>query len=140
VAIDTTNTSIHCENKSRRFRFVAIGILLCAGVFLRPSTVSSDQPVTLRVTPSISQAPAALLVRTSVEPDEQNRFLRVSVESADFYTSSELQLDGRQSPRVSIFKFRGVPGGSFEVKAELTGPNGRRALFSRSVEVIAVGK
>ena len=137
MAVDATNTSILRKNRQKTFRFVGIAIV-CVGFLLQlPSAVTSDQLVTIQVTPSISQAPAAIVVRTSVEPHEQNRILRVTIESDDFYSSSDKSLDGDQAPKVATFRFRNVPRGSFEVTAELGGIGGRHAIISRPVRVIS---
>jgi hypothetical protein len=136
MTADATNTSIPRKNRLKTFRFVAIA-LACVGCLMQPGAVSSDQLVTIKVTPSISQAPAAIVVRTSVEPHQQNRILRVSIESDDFYSSSDMSLDGDQAPKVATFRFRNVPRGSFEVTAELGGVDGRHGIISRTVRVIS---
>lgn len=94
--------------------------------------------LTLRVTPAVSFAPANLIIRTTVERDDANRAIEVVAESLRFYRSSEVTLDGRHSPRVTVLQFRGMPGGDYEVRAVLKGSSGQE-LASSQAHISIVG-
>src|SRR3989442_1174304 len=76
-------------------------------------------PLTLRVSPTVSFAPATVVIRASIEADPGNRSIEVSAESEDFYRSSEIPLNGDQAPRTNSFEFRSLPGGEYQVIATL---------------------
>jgi hypothetical protein len=98
-----------------------IGCVLVAAL-----PASAGEPLTMRLTPSMAAAPAFLMVRTSIESDRDNRLIEVVVQSADFYTSSTMALNGSHAPRIANFNFSNLPTGTYEVTATLVGSNGRR--------------
>lgn len=96
--------------------------------------------MTLSVSPSMSFAPADLVVRAIVPPDEANRAINIVAESETFYRSSEVQLDGEQAPRVTVREFSSLPAGEYDVSAVLFGQGARRiALARQRVKVLGVG-
>ena len=89
----------------------------------------------VRVSPSLAHAPADGTSR-SVARRSENRILRVTAESDDFFRSSDTQLDGEFSARVTVVRFRELPPGGYEIRAELIVSNGRTAdVAKRTVEV-----
>lgn len=103
--------------------------------------LGAGERMTMKVSPSFAFAPANLLVRAMVEADAQNRAVAIVAQSADFYRSSEIQLEGAKAPRTSIFEFRSLPPGSYEVTAALFGADGReRAIVRQSVNIMSGGQ
>ena len=94
--------------------------------------------VSIRVSPSVAFAPANLFVRATVDVNAENRSLEIIAESADFYRSSEITLDGDRAPRVTLMQFKSLPGGSYQVRAVLRGPAGRE-IAKIGTEVNIVG-
>jgi hypothetical protein len=107
------------------------GICLLAVV----PTLNSSERLALRVSPSVAFAPAALTVSVTVAADEQNRALQVIAESSDFYRSSEIPLEGRNAPALSVFTFRDLPPGLYSMTGILTGANGTLATTQRVAKV-----
>lgn len=94
----------------------------------------------MRVFPAYSYEPASLTIQLSVEPDSDNRAIQVIAESADFYRSSEVELDGVRAPRRSVFWYRSLPAGDYEVRSLLIGSRGQeRAMVSQAVTVLRAG-
>jgi hypothetical protein len=94
----------------------------------------------LHVTPTVSFAPADVVVNAVIEADAANRAIRVTAESADFYRSSEMQLQGDEAPRTTEFDFHGLPTGQYVVTATLLGANGKvRASLHQTVNVTSGG-
>ena len=54
-----------------------------------------------------------------IEADQDNRAVEIVAESADFYRSSQIQLEGDKAPRTTNFEFRSLPPGTYEVRALL---------------------
>lgn len=113
-------------------------MILCSGA------LGANERLAIRVSPSVAFAPANLVVRTTVEPDPQNRSIEIIAESPEFYRSSEMQLDGERAPRTTMFQFRSLPSGEYMVRAILKGQGGHElASVDRQVNVVegsAVGR
>ena len=60
----------------------------------------------LAVSPAQSFAPSNLNIRARVVPHVDNRALTIIAESADFYRSSQISLEGDHSPATINFEFR----------------------------------
>ena len=106
-----------------------------------PQVGAADRLV-IRVSPSVAFAPANLVVRAFVTADSNNRTMTVVAESSEFYRSSEIQLEGDKAPRTTVFEFRSVPGGQYDVTATLLGSRGEElgsALSHVNVIVPASG-
>jgi hypothetical protein len=108
-------------------------IVLC--VCLGAGIAAGADKLTIRVSPAVSAAPAVVTVRAFVEADADNRALDFIAESRDFYTSTQVTLNGADSPRFNEIHFRGLPEGNYEVTVILMGTHGRRALLTRTVTV-----
>lgn len=116
-------------------RCILIGGLLIAG-----STVvgTAKESVSIRVSPAVAFAPADLVIRTIVEPDEHNRAVEIVADSGAFYRSSTIQLEGDRAPKTTTVTFHGVPAGEYEMTAVLIGNQGRaNALAHTMVMVVA---
>jgi hypothetical protein len=112
-----------------------VAFLSGVAVLTASSAPSAGQVLRLQVSPSVSRAPADLVVRVSVEAASENRFLRVVAESTDFYRSSEVPMDGERTPPLSVFEFRNLPPGLYQVTGVLVGTYGRLATVSRLAKV-----
>src|SRR5262249_20185377 len=97
-------------------RSMLIGVLLVSSA---PFHTGAKEKLTLRVSPAVAFAPANLVVRTTIEADPDNRAVQIRAESDDFYRSSEMQLNGDSAPRTTMFEFRSLPPGTYEVTAAL---------------------
>jgi hypothetical protein len=115
--------------------------LLLIGLAVAASTgVGASERISIRVSPATCFAPANLTIRTSVEPDADNRAMEIVADSAEFYRSSVVQLDGDRAPKTTIFEFRSLPPGEYKVTAAVFGSDGRRrgVAFSQ-VRVVESG-
>ncbi len=93
--------------------------------------------VRIDVWPHAALAPADLRVQVRIERDSENRKIVVTADSADYFTSSEVQLDGEESPRVQVVVFRGLPAGSYDLRGVLIGQSGRVRGTARTGAIIA---
>ena len=111
-------------------------IILVSSLATTASADDPERPLHVRVSPTMAHAPADLYIYVSVARRPDNRLLRVSAESDDFFRSSETQLDGENSARVTLVRFRELPPGNYEIRAELIVSTGRTAdVAKRAVEV-----
>jgi hypothetical protein len=92
----------------------------------------------IRVTPAMSLEPANVVLEVIVERHADNRRLMVTVDSGEFYWSSERQLDGQDAPYLSVFICKELPAGQYEVDASIIGSNGKvRGRASNRIIVIS---
>lgn len=110
-------------------------IALLTTCLFATSTLAGGQKLVMRVSPAVALAPALLTVRTTVEADADNRALEITVDSATFQRTSQIQLDGANAPRFNVFELRDVPTGLYEVRAVLLGTRGPRASTLQLVKV-----
>lgn len=102
--------------------------------------LGAGERLTLKVSPAVAFAPANLVVRTTIPADADNRAVEIVAESDDFYRSSQVQLEGEKAARTTTFEFRSLPSGTYEVRANLLGIDGRsRAMSRQQVNVIVNG-
>ena len=64
-------------------RVTVAGLLVAGAVFVAP--LDADEPMRMQVSPSVSRAPADLVVRVNVPAAADNRLLQIVAESPDFY-------------------------------------------------------
>jgi hypothetical protein len=113
-------------------------ILFSFVIFAFTSAGTAGEKLSVKVSPTVAFAPANLTVRAIVESDPGNHAVEISAESPDFYRSSELGLEGENAPRTTTFEFRGLPTGTYEVRAMLLGASGeQRAIARQRVDVIS---
>jgi hypothetical protein len=112
-----------------------IAAFVVFSVVAATQTLNAREPLRMQVSPAVARAPAMLTVRVSLETADDNRLLQVVAESADFYRSSEIQIDGAHTPPLSVFEFRNLPTGVYYVTGVLVGVHGRRARVSRVATV-----
>jgi hypothetical protein len=118
--------------KARAARLTVVVVLVATGL----AGVRATERVTLRVTPSVSQAPALVRVTTYVERDPSNRWLEVIADSGQFFRSSRINLEGNQAPRVTEVVLKDLPGGEYTVTAILVDNLGHTSSAHRSVTVV----
>ena len=92
--------------------------------------------LSMRVSPATSFAPADLVIRTRVEPDADNRAIEVVADGEDFLRSSMIQLEGDRAPKTTVFEFRSVPPGEYQVTASLIAADGRRRAVARTHVIV----
>jgi len=107
-----------------RARFTVFGLAF-ALTAVAPAPIGGASRLTMRVSPTFASAPAKLWVYTRVEASEENRAIEIVAESEEFYRSSEIELDSERAPRTTVFEFRGLPAGLYDVRAVLKGAGGR---------------
>src|SRR5262245_58260112 len=93
-------------------------------------------PLSVRITPAVAFAPTSIHVYATLESNDDNRSLQVSIDSADYYRSSQVQLEGGRAPRVVNFEFRDVPDGDYKVMVRLVRSGGEPAVVSGSVRLV----
>jgi hypothetical protein len=116
-----------------------------AGVFLllvglaAPVPLASDAAVSVDVRPSVIHAGGSVRTTVRAPRDPHNRVLRIVLEAADFYASSDLQLDGTNAPAIYQFDWQTLPSGSYRVEAILIRDAGEERRAQRCLAVLSMG-
>jgi len=97
--------------------------------------VHAGEPVRVRVVPAFALNPADVIVETVIEPDVRNRGVEITVDSANFFATSTVTLEGDRAPRVRTTHFRQLPAGSYEVSATLVQDGGPRSKVAVILEI-----
>ncbi len=116
-----------------KLRMLTLAISAC--LFQAAGTLDGDEPLRMQVSPTVARAPALMTVRVMLDPAADDRPLQVVAQSADFYRSSQRQLNGANTPPLEIFEFRNLPSGLYEVTGVLVGTHGPRATVSRLAKI-----
>ena len=114
---------------------IVVAGLLTAGQVLR--VVHAAERLDLKVSPTVSIAPAQVSVRAIVERDSENRELEIVADSLDFYRRTVVELDGERAPKTTELKLLDIPGGEYNVSATLTTMHGDKLTVRRSVTVMS---
>jgi len=100
---------------------------LCVALLLVAATpIGGNESLRLSVFPQMATQPAVVNVRVSIEPDDENRAIQIIAESADYFRSSQVQLDGTNATRTSTFQYRDLPAGEYAVRGTLIGRDGHQ--------------
>jgi hypothetical protein len=113
---------------------------VCGILLLLASPLGAGARLSMKVSPSMSFAPANLYVRAMIEVDRANRAVEIVAESLDFYRSSEIELAGDRAPRTTTFEFRSLPPGTYEVRATLLGAGRERRAWVQSQAIVVGGE
>ena len=88
------------------------------------SGVAAAPALRLTVSPHFSTSPAHVRVQVIVERASDNRALRLTIDSPEYYRSSSIELNGESAQRVHVAEFRSIPAGAHEVRAVLVNERG----------------
>jgi hypothetical protein len=118
--------------------------LILVAVTALPGTVpgsAAEGRLRIEVSPRISQAPAQVRIRAIVMPSAENRGLRITADSGDFFRSSFLSLDGADAAPITETSFKNLPGGEYEVTVALVDSQGHATnVDRRTVTVTSIGR
>lgn len=116
---------------------LALGAMTFAGLAgMSPPLSATDGEVDLRVMPTIARAPAQVNVIVHIPRQADNRLLRVTLDSGGFYRSSDVPLEGDRAAVQHVLAWRDVVAGTYEVVAEVYGPNSRKKTATRPLHVL----
>lgn len=115
-------------------------LTICGVLALAAMPVGAGDQLKMTVSPAHAFAPAVLRVRVSIEPSAANRSLEVIADGDQFYRSSEIQLEGDQSPATFNLEMKDLPEGAYRVVGILKDGSGReRSVVSQDIRVIGFG-
>ena len=83
--------------------------------------------------------PATVRILVAVEPDAENRALRIEADGDQMYRSSELTLTGANDKRLHSIEFRNLPAGSYTLRAEVRSSHDIRGSATQDLFVTGSG-
>jgi len=106
---------------------------LIVGLVLAPTAVvMANQPVSLRVSPAVSFAPATLVIQVRIAADARGSALEIVANSDEFYRSSTIPLEGDGVAKTTTLQYSSVPPGQYEVTATVITSDGKRKVAARA--------
>jgi hypothetical protein len=103
------------------------------GLIIAATTIGgAKESISIRVSPAFAFAPAELVISTTIAPDADNRAVEITVDSYQFYRSSQFQLDGTRASKTTTVQFHAVPPGNYDVTAAVIRADGRRGPLARA--------
>src|SRR5262245_26083174 len=114
-------------------------VMASVGVSARASAADNEGKMWVRLTPNIAYAPATVQLKVHVPPQAENRRLRVTLDSGVYLRSSDLPLEGDQAAALHLFRWPGVPSGSYVVFVELILSNGKsRMIEAGRIQIVGL--
>jgi len=135
-AQDATERPAYVRSSASRDTTVALASAPASAAVARADKPADE--VTLRLTPRFVSAPGYLRSLIRVSPNADNRVLRVEIDSAGYYRSSEIELDGASAPMSHFMDWKEVPAGKYDLIVTVMGPSGPRAVRHLDFQVLGV--
>jgi hypothetical protein len=98
----------------RRLIFAALG---AAAVIIGSSALVAQDVVEIRLRGRFFSDPATVRITIAVEPNADNRALRVEADGDHLYRSSEVVLEGENGKRLHTLEFKNLPAGHYVIRA-----------------------
>ena len=119
-----------------------ISVAIVTGVFgtalILPSHAADV--VELRLNGRYFAEPATVHVTVTVEPDAQNRVLRIEADSDRMFRASDITLDGATEKRLHTVEFKNLPAGNYMLRAEVRSTTDVRGSASQELVVTGFGQ
>jgi hypothetical protein len=84
--------------------------------------------------------PATVRFVVTIEPDDENRTLRVEADSQEMFRASELPLQGAKEKRLHTITFSNLAAGNYTLRAQVLSATDLRAVATDEVVVAGVGR
>ncbi len=113
-----------------------LGIAVVGLVMMLPRVTSSADRVGFTLSSTVMNVSGELHATVRVDPHEENRLLRVSLDGPLYYASTDVQLDGASAARVHDMWWRALPPGEYSVTALVECASGRTYTERQIMRVI----
>lgn len=100
-------------------RFIRLTALIAFTIAFVGLTTSAKDAVAIKINGHYFAAPATVQMVIAVEPDSQNRTLRVEADGDNMYASTELQLAGDREQRLHTIQFKDLTAGEYTLRAQV---------------------
>lgn len=123
--------------KARTLALVAVAATLVGAA---GSTVGdANDIVEIRLRGRYYAEPATVQVTVAVEPNAENRVLRIEADGDRMYRSSEITLAGADEKRIHTIQFKNLTAGEYMLSAQVYSDTEMRAVVRQALSVSGVG-
>ena len=96
---------------------------------------SAKDDVEIRLSGRYFAEPATVQMIIAVEPDAQNRMLRVEADGDNMFASTEIQLAGDREQRLHTVQFKNLSAGEYTLRAQVLSRNALRSQATQEIMV-----
>ena len=84
--------------------------------------------------------PATVQITVAVEPDADNRALRIEADGERLFRASQLTLEGASEKRIHAVEFKNLPAGAYTLRASVLGSADVRGMAEQELVVSGSGQ
>jgi hypothetical protein len=92
--------------------------------------------LSVRASPAYGTGPCDVRISVRVAPNDENRLLRVAIDSGAYYRSSDFTLPGAAASERHLLSWRAVPSGRYLVTVTLYGAYGVRHTVTTWIDLL----
>ena len=100
---------------------------------------SAKDDVEIRLSGHVFAEPATVQMIIAVEPDAQNRTLRVEADGDNMFASTEIQLAGDREQRLHTVQFKNLAAGGYMLRAQVLSTSSVRSQATQEIMVTGDG-
>lgn len=108
-------------------------------VALSGSGSSAKENVQIRLTGHFFSEPATVQMVVAVEPDAENRTLRVEADGENMFCATELSLAGDREQRLHTIQFKNLAAGEYTLRAQVLSNSSVRSQAEQAIMVTGDG-
>lgn len=118
-----------------------VALVFLAALFASTGAIPGDarNVVEIRLHGRYFIEPATVRILVAVEPDAENRALRIEADGDTMFRSSELTLSGANEKRLHSVEFRNLPAGHYMLRAEVRSAHEVRGMAEHDLVVTGSG-
>jgi hypothetical protein len=133
VGIDVALGAVQEAIVNRRISAGIFGVALLFGTVAVPG--DAHDVVAIRLYGRYFTEPATVRIMVSVEPDAENRMLRIEADGDSLFRASEVDLNGSEEKPLHTVVFKSLPAGHYSLRAEVRSSRGVRGTAVDNVFV-----
>jgi hypothetical protein len=108
-------------------------------VALTGSVGSAKDNVEIRINGRFFAEPATVQLIVAVEPNSENRTLRVEADGDNMFRATEVELAGASEQRLHTIEFRNLPAGGYTLRAQVLSNSSVRSQAEQEIMVAGDG-
>ena len=102
-------------------------------------TVGAKDNVEIRISGHFFAEPATVQMIIAVEPDAQNRTLRVEADGDNMFCATEVPLQGDKEQRLHTIQFKNLAAGEYTLRAQVLSNSSVRSQTEQGIMVTGDG-
>lgn len=118
-------------------------IIRCAALILPVAalsgTVGAKDNVEIRLSGHFYAEPATVQMIIAVEPNAENRTLRVEADGVNMFCATEVALAGDREQRLHTIQFKNLAAGEYTLRAQVMSNNNVRSQAEQEIMVTGDG-